>query len=55
MAQLTFCELPEYDTKGLEGIQSTDYLKELCHDILGNFFDGVSHGLVLGNLKLMTC
>ena len=26
MAKLSFCELPEYDTKGLEGIQSSDYL-----------------------------
>ena len=30
-------------------------LKELRRDILGNFFDGVSYGLVLGNLKLITC
>ena len=28
MAKLSFCELPEYDTKGLEGIQSSDYLME---------------------------
>ena len=26
MAELSFCELAEYDTKGLEGIQSSDYL-----------------------------
>ena len=26
MAKLSFWELTEYDTKGLEGIQSSDYL-----------------------------
>ena len=26
MAKLSFCELTEYDAKGLEGIQSSDYL-----------------------------
>ena len=26
MAKLSFWELNEYDTKGLEGIQSSDYL-----------------------------
>ena len=26
MAKLSFCELTEYDTKGLEGIQSRDCL-----------------------------
>ena len=26
MAKLSFYELPEYDTEGLEGIQSSDYL-----------------------------
>ena len=26
MAKLSFCELPAYDTKGLEGIQYSDFL-----------------------------
>ena len=28
MAKLSFCKLAEYETKGLEGIQSSDYLME---------------------------
>ena len=32
MAKLSFCELAEYDSKELEGIQSSDYLME------GNWF-----------------
>ena len=60
-AQGTFylCQEEAYEQKPITWFVSTrwrhfrfdTHLKELCHDILSHFFDGLSHGLSVGKPK----